>query len=228
MNSRGPVLTLVSIVSLALVLVGITVHAGRAQGAAAVAAAASPAPEPAPPRVAAPAEAEPPAPSSPPAAAFPAEAAYAGRTSGNEATLAVAVKDGRAVAYLCDGRKIEAWLEGTVDGTTLTLTGRGGASVTGELSGAGLFGQVTAKGGQWPYAASPATAPAGAYRGEVSVRGVRKRIGWNVLPDGTVTGLVDDGAAAPALDLTSGTANLDGAPVTVAPITGADVPLPRS
>ena len=160
---------------------------------------------------------------SPPApAAFPAEAAYAGRTSGNELTVAVAVKAGRAVAYVCDGQRIEVWLEGTVDGSRFTLTGADGTRLTGELADDALFGLVDTAGKQWPYAAKVATAPAGSYRGQVSVRGVQKRIGWNVLQDGTVTGLSSDGTPAPPLDVAAGAATLDGVPVQVVPISGND------
>jgi hypothetical protein len=178
-----------------------------AQPVAAPAAPAAAAPTPAPP-------------TTPPP---PAEAAYAGRTAGNEATIAIALKDGRAVAYLCDGKKVEAWLEGTVEGSAFSLTGPDGATVTGELTDGAVFGQAAAKGKEWPYSAALATPPAGAYRGRVSVAGVQKRIGWNVLPDGSVTGIVSDanGAApAPPLDPAARTASLDGVPVDVELVTG--------
>ena len=45
-----------------------------------------------------------------------AEKAYTGRSSGDEVSVAIAVKDGRAVGYVCDGKKIESWLEGTLAG----------------------------------------------------------------------------------------------------------------
>jgi hypothetical protein len=160
---------------------------------------------------------------------FPAEAAYAGRTAGNEATLAIAVKDGRAVAYLCDGKSVEGWLEGTVDGTKLDLKGAGGATVTGTLTDGAVFGKAAAKGKQWAFSAAAAEAPAGAYRGAVSVAGVTKRIGWTVLQDGTVTGLVYSGGAtspAPALDPAARTSALDGVPVQVSALTGTDDLIP--
>ena len=206
---RGPLLTLLAVAALAAALVGVNM-AGRTAPAAQPAAAPT-APAPAP--TAAP-------PTTPPP---PAEAAYAGRTAGNEATIAIALKDGRAVAYLCDGKKVEAWLEGTVEGSTLSLTGPDGATVTGELTDGAVFGQAAAKGKEWPYSAALATPPAGTYRGRVSVAGVQKRIGWNVLPDGSVTGIVSDpnGAApAPPLDPAARTASLDGVPVDVELVTG--------
>lgn len=208
MTSRlGPLLTLLAVAALAAVLLGVNIAQEPAPVAAPVAAPPVPAPTEAPP------------PTPPPAA----EAAYAGRTAGNEATIAIAVRDGRAVAYLCDGKKIEAWLEGTVEGATLSLTGEDGATVTGELSDGAVFGEAAAKGKEWPYSAALATPPAGTYRGRVSVAGVQKRIGWNVLPDGTVTGIVSDanGAGpAPPLDPAARTASLDGVPVDVELVTG--------
>jgi hypothetical protein len=205
---RGPLLTLLAVAGLAAVLLGVNV-----------------AREPAPAPVAAPTVVPAPAPTeaSPTTQPLPAEVAYAGRTAGNEATIAIAMKDGRAVAYLCDGKKIEAWLEGTVEGSTLSLEGPDGAAATGEVADGAVFGEATAKGKQWPYSAALATPPAGTYRGSVSVAGVQKRIGWNVLPDGSVTGIVSDpnGAApAPPLDPAGRTASLDGVPVDVELVTG--------
>jgi hypothetical protein len=205
----GPLLTLLAVAALGAVLLGVNIAQGPAPAAAPVAAPPAPAPAPAP----AP-------PTTPP---LPAEAAYAGRTAGNEATIAIALQDGRAVAYLCDGKKIEAWLEGTVEGSTISLTGADGATVSGELADGAVFGQAAAKGKQWPYSAALATPPAGTYRGRVSVAGVQKRIGWNVLPDGTVTGIVSDanGAGpAPPLDPAARAATLDGVPVEVELVTG--------
>jgi hypothetical protein len=210
---RGPLLTLLAVAALAAVLLSVNIARDTAPSPEPVAAPAASAAEPPP----APAEAPPATP------ALPAEAAYAGRTAGNEATIAVAVKDGRAVAYLCDGKKIEAWLEGAVDGSTLSLSGADGATITGELTDGAVFGQAAVKGKQWPYSAALATPPAGTYRGSVSVDGVLKRIGWNVLPDGTVTGLVSDVngvAPAPPLDPSTGTASLDGVPVDIERVTG--------
>jgi hypothetical protein len=208
-HHRGPLLTLLAVAALAAALVGVNMAGQPSPAAQPVAAPAAPAPAPTP----AP-------PTTPPP---PAEAAYAGRTAGNEATIAIALKDGRAVAYLCDGKKVEAWLEGTVEGSALSLTGPDGATITGELSDGAVFGQAAAKGKEWPYSAALATPPAGAYRGRVSVAGVQKRIGWNVLPDGSVTGIVSDanGAApAPPLDPAARTASLDGVPVDVELVTG--------
>jgi hypothetical protein len=210
-HHRGPLLTLIAVAGLAAVLLSLNISREAAPTAAQPVAAPAVAPAPAPTEA---------PPTTPP---LPAEAAYAGRTAGNEATIAIAVKDGRAVAYLCDGKKIEAWLEGTLEGSTLNLQGPDGATVTGEVQDGAVFGQAAAKNKQWPYSAALATPPAGTYRGRVSVAGVEKRIGWNVLPDGSVTGTVSDAngvAPAPPLDPTAQTASLDGVPVDVELVTG--------
>jgi hypothetical protein len=170
-----------------------------------------------PPLPVAPASTTAPATTPPPARPAVTQQAYAGRSSGNEVTVAVAVKDGRAAGYVCDGKKLEAWLDGTVTGSSLTLTSKDGRStITATLDAGAALGTVTVGGATWPFAAQGVTAPNGLYRGVAAVKGVEKRIGWIVLPDGTQTGLVSDGAAAPRLDpARPGGVTLDGTPVTV-------------
>jgi hypothetical protein len=174
--------------------------------------------------------AAPPTTESPPPAV--AERAYTGRSSGNEVTVAIAVKDGRAVAYVCDGKKIEAWLEGTVSGKDVTLkSADGGSTITGTVDEAASLGTVAVQGKQWPYSAKAVVAPAGLYEGRANIKGVANRIGWIVLNDGTQTGNRNAGGelqAAPPLDPTrlNGVV-IDGAPVTVTPIGGGDPVIAR-
>jgi len=224
MSKRGPLLTMLAVAILGLGLVGINMTGAstREQDTSGTVAPLGQATAPADP--AAPGQAAGPAPAAAPeAGAFPAEVAYAGRTAGNEATIAIAVKDGKAVAYLCDGKQAEAWLQGTATGTALSLTGPDGAKLDGNLDNGAVFGRATAKGKEWAFSAATAKSPAGAYKGQVSVAGVTKRIGWTVLQDGTKTGLVSsDGRLSPAPDLdpVTRTATLDGVPVQVTPLTG--------
>jgi hypothetical protein len=223
MSKRGPLLTMLAVALLGVGLIGINMTGAstREQDTSGTVAPLAQATAPADP--AAPGQAAPPA-AAPSANAFPTEAAYAGRTAGNEATIAIAVKDGKAVAYLCDGKQVEAWLQGTATGAALSLTGPDGAKLEGNLDNAAVFGRATAKGKEWAFSAATAKSPAGAYKGQVSVAGVTKRIGWTVLQDGTKTGLVSssDGRLAPAPDLdpVNRTATLDGMPVQVSPLTG--------
>lgn len=221
MRQLGPLLTLgaVAVLGAALFTAGALADPARQAPPAPVAAAAaeSPPPETPPPD---PAAAEPTAVVPPPAVV---EAVWAGRSSGNEVTVAVAVRDGRAVAYVCDGEQVEAWLEGALTGDALALTGAD-AVLDATVDEASALGSVTVGGVTWPFSAQVVQAPDGLYDGRANVDGVAVRIGWIAL-DGTVTGGARaDGEVvdAPAFDPTAPAAtSLDGAPVTVTAVDGA-------
>src|SRR6185503_14032415 len=106
MSRFAPLLTLLAVAVLGGALFTLNVVNSPANSTGTPSAATASLPPAAPPPAA------PPATSAPPAAAAVAEKAYAGRSAGNEVTVAIAVKDGRAVGYVCDGKKVEAWLEG--------------------------------------------------------------------------------------------------------------------
>lgn len=213
-----PLLTLVAVAVLGAGLLTFNVVTNPAnQQAAAPAAAGPPAAEP---QAAAPAPAAP-APAEPPAVA---ELVYAGRSSGNEVTVAIAVLSGRAVAYVCDGDEVEAWLEGTLEGDRLSLTGKNGAAITGTVDGDASFGTVGAGGKSWPYSAKGVAAPEGLYEGRSDVAGVADRIGWIVLDGTQIGGRQRDGELLPAPELPIGAYALtvDGQPFTVRSLSGGD------
>ncbi len=152
------------------------------------------------------------------------EAVYTGRSSGNQVTLAVQTEGDKAAAYICNGRTIEAWLQGSVNGNQVTLTGNNGASLLGSLSGLDMFGTVTANAGlSFPFSAELSPHPAGVYQARIAVNGLATRIGWAVLPDGTQVGLAVAGATkypAPPLDLANGSFTLAGASFKADPVAG--------
>jgi hypothetical protein len=154
------------------------------------------------------------------------EAVYTGRSSGNQVTLAVQTDGGKAAAYLCNGRTIEAWLQGSVNGNQISLTGNKGASLTGSLSGLDMFGTVTANAGvSFPFSAQLSPHPAGVYQARIAVNGLATRIGWAVLPDGTQVGLAVAGTTkypAPPLDLANGSFTLRGGSFKATPVAGND------
>jgi hypothetical protein len=154
------------------------------------------------------------------------EAVYAGRSSGNQVTLAIDTVGHTAAAYVCNGKTIEAWLQGSVRGNQVALAGKNGASLTGSLSGLDMFGTVTPRAGQsFPFAAELSPHPAGVYQARIQVNGLATRIGWAVLPDGTQAGVAVAGTArqpAPALDLSDNGFTLDGASFTATPVAGND------
>jgi hypothetical protein len=230
MNRYSPIVTLLAVVLLGAGLLGVNVVGNPGETAsdfsggtrdetgapAGQAAAALPGGGPLP---AAPA----PVPADAPAAPAVVEKAYTGRSAGDEVTVAVAVKDGKAVAYVCDGEKVEAWLEGTLTGDALALSGKTG-TVTGTVDDKAAFGTVVVDGAEWPFSARGVAAPAGLYEGRGSLRGVAARVGWIVEDDGTVTGVLTAGgesSRAPALDPDAPEATtLDGRPVAVTAIAG--------
>jgi hypothetical protein len=154
------------------------------------------------------------------------QAVYAGRSSGNEVTVAIDAEGDKAVAYVCNGKNIEAWLQGSVSGNQVTLSGNKGAGLTGSLSGLDMFGTVTPRTGQsFPFAAELSPHPAGVYQARIEVNGLATRIGWAVLPDGTQVGVAVQGTAelpAPPLDLSDNGFTIDGASFTAAPVVGQD------
>ena len=225
MKRYTPLATLVAVVLLGAVLLVVNMMStptpaqDSAQNAAQT--------ETAPAAVAAgePAQAAPPAPAGPAPAAAPAvaEKAYTGRSAGNEVTVAIALKDGKAVAYVCDGKKIEAWMEGTLAGGQLTLEGKTG-SLTATVSDKATLGSVTVNGVEWPFAAKGVQAPAGLYQGRGVLKGVAARVGWIVEENGNVTGLAVVGngiAPAPVINPKAPAAvTVDGVVMTVEPVGG--------
>ncbi|HEX4358586.1 MAG TPA: hypothetical protein VH141_13740 [Pseudonocardia sp.] len=127
----------------------------------------------------------------PPAGAtqFPATAKYTGYTDGNHAAIAVTVRDGQVSAYLCDGKAVEGWYQGSASNGTLDAKGKGANALSGTLSDRTLTGTVSARGKSWTYSATPAKAPAGLYRAKSSTR----TTGWIKDSSGKVTGLAHDG-----------------------------------
>jgi hypothetical protein len=222
MSTRGPLITLGSVVVLAVALLWVNALAGpttptssSSPGAPASTGPSSPSPAP-------PAEAAP-SPTAEPAAV---QAVYSGKTGGGEATVAVAVNGDRAAAYLCDGTRIETWLQGSVTGDQVVLTGRDTAALIGTVSGTTLSGTVVTSTGQaWLFSAEEARPPAGIYEARTTIDGLATRIGWVVLPDGTQVGIQNvDGerSPAPALDLEDTTFTLDGAAQEATPVDGSD------
>lgn len=166
----------------------------------------------------------PPSASPPPSTSAPTfPATYAGRINGGGATIAIAVRDGEAVAYVCDGHRVEAWLSGTAVNGKLNLTGRGRASLTGVHDDKLAAGSATINGQRWQFRAPLVLPPSGLYRAAADVRNADVVAGWIVLADGTQVGIVTtDGkpTSAPSLDTERRTATVDGTQVTASQVDG--------
>jgi hypothetical protein len=222
MKIKTPYLTLLVGAALGAVLLVASMLA-TPQAPASPIAAATPAPA-----SSAPAQ---PASSSPTATAtanVPARANYAGEVNGGGASVAISIHHGQAIAYVCNGSVIEAWLKGTAAGGHLTMTGKGRARLSATYRSKRAVGHVVAHGIRYTFSAPAVHKPSGLYRSIAVVRGAKIKAGWIVLPDGSQVGSLEasaDAAApsatpAPMLDVTTGTAQ-DGNTVLVAtPISG--------
>jgi serine/threonine-protein kinase len=136
-------------------------------------------------------------------------------------TLALSIKDGKAVAYFCDGKTAEAWLKGTVRNGRLDLTGKKGATLAGTIDTKHAKGKVTVGGRPSDFDVKTVSKPSGLYRAAADVRGAKIVGGWIVLKDGTQVGLatVGERVTKPSeLDVTTGRATVDGTVVTAAPV----------
>src|ERR1700722_6434397 len=128
MVRSGPLLTLGSVVALAGILLTVDLRISSTASKASPVATASP--------VSATASAAP----GGQGAAAPARALFAGRTSGDEFTVAIAINGGKAAADLNAGLPSQASLAGSVAGGQVTLTGANGVRLTGSVSSAAVFG----------------------------------------------------------------------------------------
>lgn len=130
-------------------------------------------------------------------------------------TLALVIRDGRAVAYFCDGRRTEAWLTGTAADGLIGLTGRGGAAATAAFGPSGVSGVIRVGGRARPFAVEDSraalyrAAPGGADGGWI-VQAGNRQVG--VLTVGGRT------QPAPPLDLVTRTVRVGGRTVTVVPV----------
>jgi hypothetical protein len=147
----------------------------------------------------------------------PEPVTYVGYVDGGGASVAVIVTGDEAIAYVCDGAAVEAWLDGSAEGGRLDLTGPNG-SLTGSYDEQGATGDVTAGEHSWTFAIAEVAAPEGLYRfADTVVGGADVVAGWIVLPDGTQVGAItSDGVTRPApeIDLATGTAVVDGETVS--------------
>jgi hypothetical protein len=153
-------------------------------------------------------------------------ATYAARASGSRAVVAMTVRGDTAIAYVCDGHRLEAWLHGKVYPHGLVrLQSARGQSASGILTGSIVNGVAVgavslSKQSLLAFKAPVVREPAGLYRSSATVRRAKFIGGWIVLPGGGQVGLVAYGEGeepAPKLDPAKGFVELDGTRVPVVP-----------
>lgn len=227
MQVRTPLVTLLAGSTLAVVLLGLSVLGNRKEGATpglaqAPAAGQSAGTPPASHAVPAPPTTRPPttAPSSRPVPRPPAlDVTWAGRAD-HGTTIAVVAKGASAIAYLCDGTRVEAWLRGSAVGGRLDLTGAGNARLIGTFTGARAAGAATVGGRRFGFDVPAVSKGTRLWRATRNLRGAQIVAGWIVLPNGRQVGLatVDGAEVRPSpLDVAAGTATVAGVTVTAVP-----------
>ncbi|MDX3309560.1 hypothetical protein P1S61_10715 [Streptomyces sp. ME08-AFT2] len=222
MKRPGPLLTLLAGLVLAALLLTLNATTGTKSASSSYQEQSpSPAPVSSP---ASPTPAPTPSLSVSPSVSRAADADYAGRTDDDAAAIAVSVRDGRAIAYFCDGRTQESWLKGDVkDDGTLRLTGKHGAKLEGTLeNGKEIDGTVEVGGTRHAFTADRAKKPSGLWRATATVRSAKIDGGWIVLKDGSQVGVVTrDGEPSPAprIDPATGAVTVDGQRLTARPAT---------
>lgn len=217
MKRSGPLLTLLAGLLLGLFMLSLNATTGEKQTSASVTESPSPKASPPPTTKA-------PSPSPSPSKSPIPNADYAGRTDDDSSAVAVSLRDGRAIAYFCDGRDKESWLKGDVeDDGTMKLTGKGGAELNGTLkAGKRISGTVDIGGGHYAFTADKAIKPSGLYRATATVRDAKFDGGWIVLKDGTQVGILDRNgkpSPAPEIDPETGAVTVDGRQLTARPVT---------
>jgi hypothetical protein len=219
-----PVITLLTGAAVGVVFLAASMLAAR-QAPARSAAAATPPPATA--RSAPPSPASP-APTASAVADVPSRADYAGEVNGGGASVAISVHGSQAIAYVCNGYVIEAWLKGTAIAGRLTMTGKNHARLTAAYRFRKAVGHVVADGTRYTFSAPAVHKPSGLYESIAIVRGARIKAGWIVLPDGQQVGSIESGpdsavpsaAPAPVLDVATGTADDGGSVLVATPISG--------
>ena len=232
MTHRSPLVTLLGLVAAFAIMFGVNLassaprdsYTGSPSPAASPTAAAT---SPAAP-TSAPATSEPPSPTPSPLAVGERDprwrssrtrSVYAGRTDDDSAAIAVAILGDQAAAYLCDGKDVEAWFRGKVEGDEISLTSKRGASLEAKLIHGGLEGKIELADEELTFTIAQAEPPAGLYR----ARGSKTTIGWIILPDGSQVGIQTTGeesAPAPELDPDNPEVTVDGEQLQGEPVSG--------
>jgi len=236
MKRNTPLITLLTGAALGVVLLIASMMSTPSKAPAGYAATATPTAAAAAPSTSAPASAAAPSTSAPASptptatayASAPAQANYAGKVQGGGASVAISIHGSQAIAYVCNGSTVEAWLKGTAADGKVVMTGKNHARLTVAYGTGRVTGNVVAHDTRYSFAVHTVNKPSGLYEATAVVRGATIKAGWIVLPDGTQVGSLESDAdsaapsatAAPMLDVATGTATFDGVVLHAIPVSG--------
>jgi hypothetical protein len=159
---------------------------------------------------------------------IPDHANYVGPVQAGGGAIAIVLHDHIAIAYYCNGKTIEEWMDGVPAHGHLVLKGKNGAHAEVDYALGHARGHVHVDGFSYTFSVIAVHKPSGLFRSIAVVRGATVKAGWIVLADGTEVGSIelDPNAAAPKaqsappLDTTSLTANDGGVTLHATPIDG--------
>ena len=163
-----------------------------------------------------------PVPAPPPPVQFPTKADYVGKipTASGVITVEISVSGTKAIAYVCDGNTIEAWLRGSAENGVVNLVSKDKASrLEGRLQGDSVVGTLWIGQKNWDFTAAPVQPPAGLYLYQQS----GTRDSWIIDQNNAVTGVQrrSDGSTSPAPRLSpDGTAVINGQTVYATRVEG--------
>ncbi len=107
---------------------------------------------------------------------------FIGRIPNSDAVIAIATKERRVLAYVCDGKKISEWFKGAIsDDNSLELQSKSGANLIVQINQKSAQGTLELSTGNYVFSALPTREKAAFYRSE----GVNRVAGWVILPNGT-------------------------------------------
>jgi hypothetical protein len=159
---------------------------------------------------------------------IPSHANYVGPVQAGGGAIAITLHDNIAIAYYCNGKTIEEWMDGVPSHGHLVLKGKHGAHAEVNYALGHARGQVHVDGFSYTFSVIAVHKPSGLYRSIAVVRGATVKAGWIVLENGTEVGSLelDPNAAAPKaqpaplLNLSSLTADDGGVTLHATPIDG--------
>lgn len=113
---------------------------------------------------------------------------FVGKVEGTDAYIAVSVLPDRVLAYLCDGKQLKQWFDGSAPGNRIEARDDSAqGSLTATLAGEVVTGSVSVRGSSHRFFAERARRPAGLYV-NTQYPTPETRGAWIVLPDGTQRG----------------------------------------
>jgi hypothetical protein len=151
---------------------------------------------------------------------------YAGRTRTAPIAIAIAVRNGTAIAYACDGNRLESWLMGNVTAGKIALTGKKdkNAHVEATIDGDRVDGSGVVGGRKITFDVRRVERPNGLYKFASRVQNAMIVGGWIVLANGDQVGVVStDATPAPAgtLNPSTGVVTVNGRPEVAGPVDGS-------